>query len=97
MRARVQKWGNGLGIRIPKALALEAHLGEHATVEMTLVDGKLLLSPVSDPAPTAGPHPAARLVQAWLHGDEDEQRQTLQFLKQALDEDRLSDRPRFGA
>jgi hypothetical protein len=30
-------------------------------------------------------------------GDEDEQRETLDYLVRVIDEDRLSDRPRFGA
>jgi hypothetical protein len=30
-------------------------------------------------------------------GDESEQRETLEYLMRVVDEDRLSDRPRFGA
>ena len=48
----MQKWGSSLGIRIPKAFAHEAHLEEDTPVEMALVDGKVVLVPVPDPAPT---------------------------------------------
>lgn len=41
-------------------------------------------------------HRADQLIQSWLDGDEDEQRHTLEFLERALDEDRLSERHRFG-
>lgn len=35
------------------------------------------------------------LLRAWREGDEQEQRDTWEYLKQALDEDRLSDRKLF--
>jgi len=37
----------------------------------------------------------SHLIGSWLEGDESEQRETGQYLIQALDEDRLSDRPLF--
>lgn len=40
-------------------------------------------------------HAAIQLLRSWRMGDEQEQRETLEFLKQALDEDRLSDRKLF--
>jgi len=36
-----------------------------------------------------------RLLQSWLEEDEKEQIETLSYLKQALDDDRLSDRKLF--
>jgi antitoxin MazE len=44
--ARISKWGNSLGIRIPKALVIEAGLGEGSEVELSLADGRLILTPV---------------------------------------------------
>ena len=39
---------------------------------------------------------ALELLRSWREdGDEEEQRETWEFLQQALDEDRLSDRPLF--
>jgi len=43
MRTRVQKWGNSLALRIPRSLAQEAGLKEQAAVELSVVDGKLLV------------------------------------------------------
>jgi antitoxin MazE len=45
MRASIQKWGNSLAVRIPKAFADEAKLAESSLVELTLVDGNLVISP----------------------------------------------------
>jgi hypothetical protein len=38
---------------------------------------------------------AIRLLRSWRTGDEEEQQETLAYLKQVLDEDRLSDRKLF--
>ena len=46
MKARVQKWGNSLALRIPKALAAETGLAEDAEVELSKVKGKLVVTPV---------------------------------------------------
>ena len=43
MRARVQKWGNSLAVRIPKSLALESQLGQNTLIEMSLEAGKIVL------------------------------------------------------
>ncbi len=45
MRVRIQKWGNSLAVRIPKALALEVQVAENAEMEMVVERGKLVLSP----------------------------------------------------
>jgi antitoxin MazE len=45
MKARIQKWGNSLALRIPKAFAAEAHLQVDTVVELSLVDGKLIMVP----------------------------------------------------
>jgi len=44
--ARIQKWGNSLGLRIPKLLAEEIGLREQAEVELTLVKGTLVMRPM---------------------------------------------------
>jgi antitoxin MazE len=41
MRTRVQKWGNSLAVRIPKAFAEGAGLRAAAEVELTLQEGRL--------------------------------------------------------
>lgn len=40
---QVQRWGNSLGIRIPKALAIQAGIEEGAMIEFEIEDGKLII------------------------------------------------------
>jgi antitoxin MazE len=47
MKTRVQKWGNSLALRIPKSFAAEAGLRPNAAVELSLVDGALVVQPVA--------------------------------------------------
>jgi antitoxin MazE len=43
MKTRVQKWGNSLALRIPKSFAAEARLSENSPVELSMVEGKLIV------------------------------------------------------
>ncbi len=52
MRSRVQKWGNSLALRIPKSFANEVGLQKETPVEVSLVDGKLVIIPLAEPKPT---------------------------------------------
>ncbi len=45
MRARIAKWGNSLGVRIPKAVAKEVGLDEGANVEVRVSGRNLVLAP----------------------------------------------------
>jgi antitoxin MazE len=47
MKARVQKWGNSLALRIPKSFAMEAGLQADAAVELSLVKGKLVVQAIT--------------------------------------------------
>lgn len=49
MRVRVQKWGNSLALRIPKSFAIETALDSGAEVDLTLEDGRLVITPRSEP------------------------------------------------
>jgi antitoxin MazE len=44
VRVSVAKWGNSLGVRVPKDLAARVGLREGARVEMTAEDGRLVLT-----------------------------------------------------
>ena len=44
MKTAVQKWGNSLAIRIPRAFAEEIHLGNGTEVNLHLKLGKLVVS-----------------------------------------------------
>jgi antitoxin MazE len=52
MKVAVQRWGNSLAVRIPKAIAVESELSEGAVVDMKLTKGKVVLIPVRDTDPT---------------------------------------------
>ena len=47
MRATICKWGNSLGLRIPRGLAEDAGLTEGSVVELRLEDGRLVAEPVA--------------------------------------------------
>lgn len=49
MRVRVQKWGNSLALRIPKSFATETALDSGAEVDLSLEDGRLVITPLSGP------------------------------------------------
>jgi antitoxin MazE len=49
MKTRIQKWGNSLALRIPKSFALETGLDQDALVEVALLDGKLIVTPLRTP------------------------------------------------
>jgi antitoxin MazE len=46
MKTRVQKWGNSLALRIPKAFADEVQLTEDGAVDVTVRNGKLIVVPI---------------------------------------------------
>ena len=45
MTLKVQKWGNSLAIRIPSALAKDAHLREGTPIEISGDETKIVLPP----------------------------------------------------
>jgi antitoxin MazE len=48
MKTRIQKWGNSLALRIPKSFAAETGLREDTPIELSLVEGKLVVQPLSN-------------------------------------------------
>ena len=52
MQTHIQKWGNSLALRIPKAFAAEIHLEQGTPVEVSLVNGTLLVAPLQQSAVT---------------------------------------------
>ncbi|TVR06289.1 MAG: AbrB/MazE/SpoVT family DNA-binding domain-containing protein [Salinarimonadaceae bacterium] len=49
MIANVAKWGNSLALRIPSAYAREIALSDGAAVDVSLVDGAIVIRPVAFP------------------------------------------------
>jgi len=70
MKTRVQKWGNSLALRIPKSLADEVGLQRETTVEVSLADGKLVITPVTRPKPSLR-QLLAKVTQENLHHEVD--------------------------
>lgn len=44
----IKHWGNSLGVRLPAAVAREAHLHEDQQVRVTVEEGKVIISPIQD-------------------------------------------------
>jgi antitoxin MazE len=49
MRARIQRWGNSLALRIPQPFAESAGLRHRTEVEISLVQGSLVVTPTDQP------------------------------------------------
>ncbi len=49
METRVQRWGNSLALRIPKALADEVGLKDNSPVRLSLHERQLIVVPVHKP------------------------------------------------
>jgi antitoxin MazE len=45
MQTRIQRWGNSLGLRIPRAFAEEAGVVAGSTVDLSLRNGDLVVKP----------------------------------------------------
>ena len=70
MRTRVRKWGNSLALRIPKSFAIEVGLDFDTPVDMSLVDGKLIVVPAIESALTLE-HLLAQVTEDNLHREVD--------------------------
>ena len=46
MKTKVQKWGNSLALRIPKSFAIETSLEPDTEVDLSLVEGALVVTPI---------------------------------------------------
>lgn len=46
MHTKIQRWGNSLGLRIPKAFAEEARVEAGSTVDIAIEDGELVIRPI---------------------------------------------------
>lgn len=52
MKTRIQKWGNSLALRIPRSFASEAGLQKETSIELSISDGKLIITPLPEPVYT---------------------------------------------
>jgi antitoxin MazE len=47
MKTAIQRWGNSLALRIPRAYAAETRISEGSDVELTLKSGTLVVRPLA--------------------------------------------------
>ncbi len=48
MEAKVQKWGNSLALRIPKAFAQDMNIHQEALVDLSIEAGRLVVTPITE-------------------------------------------------
>ncbi len=48
MKTTVQKWGNSYAVRIPKSFIKEVGLEYRTDIELSMEDGKLIITPVKE-------------------------------------------------
>ncbi|MEE9615626.1 MAG: AbrB/MazE/SpoVT family DNA-binding domain-containing protein [Anaerolineae bacterium] len=70
MKTRVKKWGNSLALRIPKPLAVEVGLEDSSPVELSLMDGRLVITPAVEPELSLATL-LAQVTEENLHGEVD--------------------------
>lgn len=46
MEAKVKKWGNSLGVRIPKSISTQVGITEGASIEIKIEGDKITLAPI---------------------------------------------------
>jgi antitoxin MazE len=64
----IKQWGNNLGVRLPAAIAREAHLHVDQRVRISVEAGQVVITPVADPSLTLEQRLA--LFDPMLHGGE---------------------------
>ena len=47
MHIQIQKWGNSLALRIPKTYAKEAMISQGSSMNLSMEEGRIILTPVS--------------------------------------------------
>jgi antitoxin MazE len=68
MKIRIRK--HSLALRIPKSFAAEVHLQQNSLVDVSIVDGKIVVSPATESALTLE-HLLAGVTEENLHSEVD--------------------------
>ena len=68
MKTRIQKWGNSLALRIPRPFANEVGFQKESLVDLAIVDGKLVITPVPK-TPLTLEHLVSGITQENLHAE----------------------------
>ena len=66
----MKKWGNSLALRIPKPLAAEVGLEGISPVDLSLMDGRLVITPAVEPELSLATL-LAQVTEENLHGEVD--------------------------
>lgn len=48
MRVKIQKWGNSLALRIPKAFAVQTKMRQDSTVSLSVKEDSVIVTPVEE-------------------------------------------------
>ena len=48
MKIKIQKWGNSLAVRIPKSFAVQTQIEQDSVVDLSLVNGEIIVKPQRD-------------------------------------------------
>lgn len=48
MKARIQKWGNSLALRIPKSFATHSNIEQGSVVDLSLDNGRMIVEPAQE-------------------------------------------------
>ena len=48
MLIKIQKWGNSLALRIPKAFAFQSNIREYEFVNLSLEENKIIIEPIEE-------------------------------------------------
>lgn len=70
MKARIQKWGNSLALRIPKSFASHSSLEQGSVVELTLDNGRMIVERTREEEYSLGDL-LARVTRKNLHSEVD--------------------------
>ena len=70
MKTQIQKWGNSLAVRIPKAFASDLGLSQDSAIDLALEDGYLVLRPTTVPKYGLSDL-LSRVTENNMHGEQD--------------------------
>ncbi len=70
MRTKIVKWGNSLGLRIPKSFAEEVRVAEGSVVDLSMEDGNLVVK-VAKPVEVDLDDLLAGITDENIHGEID--------------------------
>jgi antitoxin MazE len=48
MKARIQKWGNSLALRIPKSFATHSSIEQGSVVDLSMDNGRIIIEPARE-------------------------------------------------